>query len=55
MASMAHLATWCGYASLRGGEALVFDGTATTKAAFFMALGEVLTKSPPFELTSKPK
>jgi hypothetical protein len=34
---------------------LVFDGTATTKAAPFIALSEVLPKSPPLEHTSQPK
>jgi hypothetical protein len=50
-----HLETWCGYASLKDGLALVSDGTATAKAALFIALSEVLPKSPLFEHTSKPK
>jgi hypothetical protein len=52
---MAHLEIWCGYAFLKDGVALVFDGTATAKAALFFALSEVLLKSPLFEHTSKPK
>jgi hypothetical protein len=52
---MAHLEIWCGYASLKDGLALGFDGTATTETALFIALIEVLPKSPPFEHTSKPK
>jgi hypothetical protein len=43
------------YASSKDGVALVFDGTATTKAALFIALSVVLPKSPLFEHTSKPK
>jgi hypothetical protein len=39
---------------LNRGVALVFDGTATTKAAILIALGEFLPKSPLFEHTSKP-
>jgi len=50
MASLAHLAVWCGYDLVKGGIAL--SATATTKAA--LALGEVLHKSPLFEHTSKP-
>ena len=42
-----HLASWCGYALVKDGIALVFDATATTKAALFIALSEVLLKSPP--------
>jgi len=52
---MAHLAIWCGYASSKGGVALDFDGTATTKAASFIAWSEVLPKRPLFEHTAKTK
>jgi hypothetical protein len=52
---MEHLAIWCGYAPLENGVALVFDGTATTKAAPWIALSEVLPKSLLFEHTPKPK
>jgi hypothetical protein len=37
-----HLAIWCGYARGKEGVALVFDDTATAKAALFPALNEVL-------------
>jgi len=50
-----HLASWCGYALVKNGVALVFDGTATTKINVFIASSEVLPKSPPSEHTSKPK
>jgi hypothetical protein len=50
-----HLAIWCGYASLKDGGALVFDGTAAAKTALFIALSEVLPRSPVFEPTSKLK
>jgi hypothetical protein len=43
---LGHLAIWCGYASLKDGVALVFDGTAATKPALFLAMNEVLVKSP---------
>jgi len=52
---MAHLEICCSYASLKDGVALVFDGTATTKTALFMALSEVPHKPPRLEHTSKPK
>jgi len=39
-----HLEIWRGYASLKGGAALVFGGTATTRAALFIAQSEVLPK-----------
>jgi hypothetical protein len=51
---MTHLEIWCGYASLKAGAALVFDGTVAAKTAPFLALSEVLPKSPLFEHTSKP-
>jgi len=45
---------WCGYASLKDGAALVFDVAAAAKTAPFVALSEVLPKSPLFERTSEP-
>ncbi|GAC1690467.1 MAG: hypothetical protein PVS2B2_28540 [Candidatus Acidiferrum sp.] len=50
---MAHLEIWSGYASLKDGVALVFNGTATTKTVLFIAVSEVLPKAPPFERTLK--
>jgi hypothetical protein len=55
MASLARFAIWRGHGSLKDGDALVFDGTATTKAALFVALSEVLRKSSLFEQSSKQK
>jgi hypothetical protein len=52
---MAHLEIWCGYASLKDGVMLVFDGAAMAKGALFIALSEVPPNSPLFEATSKPK
>ena len=49
MASLARLAIWCGYGSLKDGVAFVFDGTATTKTGLFVALSEVLSKSTLFD------
>jgi hypothetical protein len=40
-----HLAIWCRYARVKYGAALVFDDTATAKAALFPALNEVLLAS----------
>jgi len=39
---------------LKDGAALVFDGAAAAKTAPFVALSEVLPKSPLFERTSEP-
>jgi hypothetical protein len=32
---------WCGYAHLKDRVPLIFDGTAVTKTAFFIAVREV--------------
>jgi hypothetical protein len=50
---MAHLDIHRRRASLKDGVALVFHGTATTKAALFIDLSEVLPNLPLFERTSK--
>jgi hypothetical protein len=55
MASLAHLTIWCGYALVKDGVALVFERHCDDKSRLFIALGEVLHKSPLFEQTSKPK
>jgi len=40
---------------VKDGVELLFDGTVTAKTALFIAMSEVLPKSPLFEPTSKPK
>jgi hypothetical protein len=43
------------YPSLKGGVALLFDGTAATKLPLSVDLSEVPLKSPRFKHKSKPK
>jgi len=52
---MALLEICCGYASLKDDLELVFDGTAPTKAALFMVMGEILPESPLLERASQPE
>jgi hypothetical protein len=44
-----------GYATLKGGRGIGLDSTATTKAALFVVLSEVLPALPFLEHTSKPR
>jgi hypothetical protein len=44
-----------GYATLKGRRGIGLDGTATTKAAPFIVLSEVLRKLPLLEHTSRPR